>query len=107
MWLTHRYFEQVKQTDRLDQKVMVHRLIICRHDEERDEICTRFIISPERYPVESIRLKERKTDHWNGITLTFALVDGRCSKQGTTRMHVRVGLPKKLMPTGKLLDTQT
>jgi hypothetical protein len=77
MRLTHRYFEQVKQAEKLDQKVTVHRLIICRRDEKSDEICTRFIISPEMYPVESIRLQERKTDHWNGITLTLALVAGR------------------------------
>jgi hypothetical protein len=77
MWLTHRYFEQVKQAEKLDQKVTVHRLIICRRDEKSDEICTHFIISPEMYPVESIRLQERKTDHWNGITLTLALVASR------------------------------
>lgn len=47
MRLTHRYFEQVKQAEKLDQKVTVHRLIICRRDEKSDEICTRFIISPE------------------------------------------------------------
>jgi hypothetical protein len=73
--------------------VTVHRLIICRRDEERDEICTRFILSPEMYPVESIRLKERKTDHWNGITLKFALVAGRYNEEGTTRTHLRAGLP--------------
>ena len=50
------------------------------------------------YPVESIRLKERKTDHWNGITLKKALAVGRYNEQGTTRMHLRVGLPKKQMP---------
>jgi hypothetical protein len=72
-----------------------------------DEICTRFILSPETYPVESIRLKERKTEHRNGITLKLALVDGRCNKQGTTRMHLRVGLPKKPKPAGKLLDMLT
>jgi hypothetical protein len=107
MWLTHRYFEQVKQADRLDQKVMVHRLIICRRDEQRDEICTRFIISPERYPVESIRLQERKTEQWNGITLKDALGDGQFTEQGTTRMHLRAGLPKKPTPVGKLQDTLT
>jgi hypothetical protein len=107
MWLTHRYFEQVKQAERLDQKVTVHRLIICRRDEQRDEICTHFIISPETYPVESIRLQERKTNHWNGITLKLALVAGRYNEQGTTRMHLRAGLPKKLKPEGKPLDTLT
>jgi hypothetical protein len=35
MWLTHRYFEQVKQAEKLDQKVPVHRLIICRRDEKK------------------------------------------------------------------------
>jgi hypothetical protein len=59
------------------------------------------------YPVESIRLQEHKTEHWNGITLKPALVDGRCNEQGTTRMPLRVGLPKKLKPAGKLLDTLT
>jgi hypothetical protein len=72
-----------------------------------DEICTRFIISPEMCPVESIRLKERKTDHWNGITLKVALVAGRYSEKGTTRTHLRGGLPKKQTPTGKLLDMLT
>ncbi len=47
MRLTHRYFEQVKQAERLDQMVAVHRLIICRRDEQWDEICTRFIILPK------------------------------------------------------------
>ncbi len=107
MWLTHRYFEQVKQADRLDQKVPVQRLIMCRRDEQRDEICTQFIISPETYPVESIRLQERKTDHWNGITLKRALVVGRYNEKGTTRTHLRGGLPKKQTPTGKLLDRLT
>ena len=87
--------------------VMVHMLIICRHDEKRDEICTHFIFSPETDPVESIRLKERKTDHWNGITLKHALAGGRYSEQGTTRMHLREGLPKKLRPAGKPLDMLT
>ena len=59
------------------------------------------------YPVESIRLKERKTDHRNGITLKIALVAGRYNEQGTTRMHLRVGLPKKPKPAGKLLDMLT
>ena|SRR5438270_1296568 len=107
MWLTHRYFEQVKQAEKLAQKGTVRRLIICRRDEKSDEICTRFIISPEMYPVESIRLKERKTDHWNGITLKKALAVGRYNEQGTTRMHLRVGLPKKQTPAGKLLDRLT
>ncbi len=80
MRLTHRYFEQVKQAERLDQMVTVHRLIICRRDEQWDEICTRFILSPETYPVENIRLKERKTEHRNGLTLKYALVDGRCNE---------------------------
>ncbi|GAC1353876.1 MAG: hypothetical protein NVSMB38_30550 [Ktedonobacteraceae bacterium] len=70
-------------------------------------MCTRFIISPERYPVESIRLQERKTGHWNGVTLKSALVAGRCNEKGTTRMHLRAGLPKKRMPAGKLLDMLT
>jgi hypothetical protein len=91
----------------LTKKVTVHRLIICRRDEKSDEICTRFIISPERYPVESIRLKECKTDHWNGITLKVALVAGRYNEKGTTRMHLRAGLPKKQRLAGKLLDTLT
>ena len=86
---------------------MVHRLNICRHDEQWDEMCTRFIFSPGMYPVESIRLKERKTEHRNGITLKPALVGGRYNEQGTTRMHLRGGLPKKLKPAGKLLDTLT
>ncbi len=87
--------------------VTVHRLIICRHDEQWDEICTRFIISPEKYPVESIRLQERKTEHRNGITLKPALVADRCNEQGTTRMRLRAGLPKKPKPAGKLLDMLT
>ena len=33
MRLTHRYFDQVKEAERLDQKVAVRRLIICGHDE--------------------------------------------------------------------------
>ncbi len=107
MWLTHRYFEQVKQAERLDQMVMVHRLIICRRDEQRDEICTLFITSPEMYPVESIRLQERQTDHRNGITLKHALVAGRYNEQGTTRMPLRAGLPKKQRLAGKLLDRLT
>jgi len=107
MWLTHRYFEQVKQAERLDQMVTVHRLIICRHDEQRDEICTRFITSPETYPVESIRLQERKTDHRNGITLKQALVVGRYNEQETIRMPLRAGLPKKPKSAGKLLDMLT
>jgi hypothetical protein len=87
--------------------VTVRRLIICRHDEQWDEICTRFILSPEKYPVESIRLRECKTEHRNGITLKHALVDGRYNEQGTTRMRLRMGLPKKPKPAGKLLDTLT
>ena len=87
--------------------VTVHRLIICRHDEQRDEICTRFITSPETYPVESIRLQERKTDHRNGITLKQALVIGRYNEQETIRMPLRARLPKKLKPAGKLLDMLT
>ena len=59
------------------------------------------------YPVESIRLQEQKTDHWNGITLKRALVVGRYNEKGTTRTHWRVGLPKKQTPTGKLLDRLT
>jgi hypothetical protein len=59
------------------------------------------------YPVESIRLRERKTGHWNGITLKIALVAGRYSEKGTTLMHLRVGLPKKQTPAGKLLDMLT
>jgi hypothetical protein len=61
----------------------------------------------QRHPVESIRLQERKTDHRNGITLKHALVAGRYNEQGTTRMHLRAGLPKKQKPVGKLLDTLT
>jgi hypothetical protein len=87
--------------------VTVHKLIICRHDEKRDEICTRFILSPETYPVENIRLKERKTEHRNGITLKQALVGGRYSEQGTTHTHLREGLPKKPRPAGKPPDMLT
>lgn len=86
---------------------MVHKLIICRHDEKRDENCTLFILSPGTYPVESICLKERKTEHRNGITLKQALVGGRYNEQGTTRMHLREGLPKKRRPAGKPLDMLT
>jgi hypothetical protein len=74
---------------------------------KRDAICTRLILSPDTYPVESIRLKERKTEHRNGITLKPALVGGRYNEQGTTRMHLREGLPKKQKPAGKLLDRLT
>jgi hypothetical protein len=105
MWLTHRYFEQVKQAERLDQKVTVLDSSFVDVMSKRDEICIRFIISPEKYPVESIRLRERQTDHWNGITLKHALVAGRYNEQGTTRKHLREGLPKKPKPAGKPLDT--
>jgi len=57
--------------------------------------------------VESIRLKERKTERRNGITLKHALVAGRYNEQGTTRMHLGAGLPKKQKPAGKPLDTLT
>jgi hypothetical protein len=74
--MTHRYFEQVKQAERLDQMVVVLGSQ-CIHDEQRDETCRRSIISPKMYPVESMGLTERKTDHRNGITLKLALVGGR------------------------------
>ena len=56
---------------------------------------------------DSTSLKERKTDHRNGITLKHALVAGRYDEQGTTRMHLRVGLPKKQTPAGKPQDRLT
>jgi hypothetical protein len=79
----------------------------CTPDKRCDEACRRFITSPAMYPVESIRLRERKTEGRNGKTLACVLVGGRYDEQGTTRMPVRVGLPKKRMPLGKPVDRLT
>jgi hypothetical protein len=59
------------------------------------------------YPVESIRLRERKTESRNGKTLKCVLVGGRYDEQGTTRIPLRGGLPKKPMPLGKPGDMLT
>jgi len=97
----HRHHLQVKQAERLDQKVREEQ------GSGRDDAQTSIIFHSQISPVESTHLQQRKTEHRNGRTLKMALVAGRYNEQETIRKLLREGLPKKQMPLGKPGDMLT
>ncbi len=68
----HHDRQQVKQADRLDQKVAIGQRCI--------GVFLPANLHPSSYLVDSTNLTQRKTDTRNGITLKKALAGGRCSK---------------------------
>lgn len=72
----HHDRQQVKQAERLDQKVAI--------GQRCTDVFFPVSVHPSPYLVDSTHLRQRKTDSRNGITLTCALVGGRCDKSVPT-----------------------
>ncbi len=68
----HHDHQQVKQAERLDQRVPIGQRCI--------GVFLPANVHPSPYLVDSAHLRQRKTDIRNGITLKKALAGGRYSK---------------------------